>query len=80
MLKLMNSTMLDWFTKWDTIFVTNWGKYYKVRQLYYKMGQPLLQTRAISRYYRIGEDLLKSGESFLQSEAGITNWSNYYEV
>ena len=56
--KIDEFNYLDWFTKWDTIFVTNWGKYYKVRQLYYKMGQTLLQTRAISRYYRIGEDIL----------------------
>ena len=48
--------------------VTNWGSYYK-------LGQSLLQDRAVitnwGRYYRLGQPLL-------QNKAAITNWGKMY--
>ena len=49
-----------------------WGNhYYKVGQLYYNVGQTLLQSRVASLYYKVDEELLQSG-------AGITKWGKHY--
>ena len=65
------------------------GKYYKVRQLYYKVGHTLSQSKAVSR--KADQQLLESGagnlvsskrlyykvgQSLLQSRAA----SSYYKV
>ena len=39
MLNQLNSIMLINLLNIDAIFITNWGKYYKVGQLYGKVGQ-----------------------------------------
>lgn len=45
--------------------------YYKVRQLYYKIGQALLQSRSTSHNYKVGKGLLKSRTgSLLKNRAG----------
>ena len=64
------------------VFITNWGKYYKVKRLYYKVVQVLSQSRAASRYYKVGKELLENwGVNSLQS-GGIatTKWGRYYKV
>ena len=63
----------------EAVFVTNLGKYCKVRQLYYKVGQTLLQSSADLLYYEVGQELMQKGTGNLlwseatlsKSEAGI---------
>ena len=64
------------------VFVTNWDKNHKVRQLYYKVGQALLISRAASRYYKLEQAILQSGAgNLLQSWAiVITKCGKYYKV
>ena len=50
-------------------FVTNWGSYYKARQICYKLGQ-LLQIEA---------DLLQIGAAIINRDRFVTNWGSYYK-
>ena len=72
----------DLLKKVAAVFITNWGKYYKVKRLYYKVVQALSQSRAASRYYKVGKELLENwGVNSLQS-GGIatTKRDRYYKV
>ena len=49
------------------VFITNCGKYYKVRQLYYKVGQALLQCGVTvitkrGRYFKVGKPCHNVGQ------------------
>lgn len=38
--------------------ITKWIKNYKAKYIYHEVGQALLQSRAVSRYYKVGEEIL----------------------
>ena len=60
------------------IVTTNLGKYYKDRQLYYKVGQLLLQSRAAKCYQKFEQEPLQRGAGNLfQSMADVTKWGNF---
>ena len=59
-----------------------------MKQLYYKMGQALLQSKAAlryckvtrgNRYYNEGGTCITKREALLQSGTGITNWGKSYQ-
>ena len=60
----VNSAEPDQFSYFELIYYKEWpslsltkGENYKVRQLYYKVGQALLQSRAVLCYYKVEQEI-----------------------
>ena len=62
--------------------ITKWSNFITERGRFYKKGPVLLLSRATSRYYKMGQELLQiRASNILQNEAiVITKWGRYYRV